>query len=199
MQKICSKALLLTDVESFGQAYKEIAESCEVDLRIESTWKPNYRVSEDVIICGSKYLELINASYYSNIVLILRAEEKPFEFVNKGVTRFIFNHNDTRELAFALVKRDKIYIKETTKDIKEITKDSTSLKYCLGDYEFHFDTNIFKWRGNGIYLTKQTVNYLADWLLNGHKDNAKRIILFNVRKRLGADFLKDVDRHGNLK
>ena len=41
--------------------------------------------------------------------------------------------------------------------------------------------------------------YLAEWLLNGHKDNKKRMILCNLRKRFGADFLINVDRFGQLK
>ena len=47
-----------------------------------------------------------------------------------------------------------------------------------------------------IYLTNTIKKYLAQWLLNGKKDNSKRMILHNLRKKFGNDFLSDVDRFG---
>ena len=199
MLRKCSRALLLTDVENFGLMYKQIAEECDVSMRIEAEWNSNYRVTEEVIICGSKYLDDINVAYYPNVVLILKSSQKTYEFINKGITRFIFNHEDARELVYACMKADKVYVKEATKELKEITRESSTMKYIAGDYEFHFDTGKFKWKGRGIYLTKQTINYLAEWLLNGHKDNSRRLLLFNVRKKLGKEFLSDIDRFGELK
>ena len=50
-----------------------------------------------------------------------------------------------------------------------------------------------------IYLTDSSKKYLAQWLLNGLKDNSKRMILCNLRKKFGKDFLSDIDRFGQLK
>lgn len=199
MLKICSKALLLTDVENFAEMYRDIAEENEVSLRVEESWKSNYRITEEVVICGSKYLESINASYYANIVLLLKDGEKPYAYIKKGIERFIFNCTNRKELSFAFLTKEKELSKDSTKDLKLIVKNAVTLKFVTGDYNFDFGKGIFKWRGKGIYLTNQTINYLAEWLLNGNKDNSRRLLLFNARKRLGKDFLKDVDRFGQLK
>ena len=55
------------------------------------------------------------------------------------------------------------------------------------------------YKGKAIYVTKAQKRYLADWLLNGHKDNSKRVLLFELRKKFGNDFLREVDRHGQIK
>ena len=60
--------------------------------------------------------------------------------------------------------------------------------FCIGDYDFQFDKNTFRYKGKSIYLCGSQKAYLASWLLNAHKDNSKRMILCNLRKKFGADF-----------
>ena len=53
-------ALLLTNIDSFASNIRSIAEECDVALTVEEDWSEKYRVSEEVILCGSKYLDKIN-------------------------------------------------------------------------------------------------------------------------------------------
>ena len=166
----CKSALLLSDVQSFALTFKAIADEAEVKLSIESSWNTRYRVSEDVVILGSKYLEFLNEAYYANAVLILKADESPYPYMQKGITRFIFDYHNKYGV----------------------------WNFQFGDYDFQFDKNRFIYRGKPLYFADSQKRYLAEWLLCGHKDNSKRMILCTMRKKFGKDFLADIDRYGQL-
>ena len=183
----CKSALLLTPVHSFACTYKQLARESGVTLDIESDWSRVYRVNQDVVILSSKYLDKVNESYYPTTVLVLRSDEQPESFLGKGITRFIFDYQNANELRLALYK-----------DV-EYTRSYNVTRYAFGNYDFDFEQEIFKYNGRNIYLTATEKVYLAGWLLGGHKDNSKRRILCYIRKRLGSDFLKDIDRFGRLK
>lgn len=154
---------------------------------------------EEVVICGTKYFECINRAYYPILVLIMKPGENPFPYIKKGASRFIFDHENMFELTFALMSPEKAILHTASDSLKDILKDSTVTSFVFGDYEFFFDKNRFIYKGKPIYMADSTKRYLAEWLLNGHKDNSKRMILCNLRKKFGAEFLKDVDRFGQLK
>lgn len=198
LEKI-TKALLLSDVPSFSENYKALAEEINVSLSVESEWNLRYRVSAEVVVLGSKYLDKLNRSYYPIAVLILKEGESPAPYIKKGITRFIFNYKNVYELLCAFYKPEKTVIHASSKDLEIIIKDCTSTVYCFGDYDFDFAKNKFKYKGKLIYLPDSVKRYLAEWLLNGHKDNRKRMVLCNLRKKFGAEFLKDVDRFGQIK
>ena len=195
----CNSALLLTDVPSFAGMYKGIAKEALVQLKVEEDWSKSYRVAQDVIIAGSKYLDKINEAYISKTVLILRSDESPASFVAKGIERFIFDYQNAQELCMAFYRPDKVIVHTKDAELTDLIKTATTNCYQFGDYDFQFDKNSFKYKGKGIYLCKSQQKYLAEWLLYGNKDNKKRSILFALRKKFGQDFLKDVDRHGELK
>lgn len=195
----CNSALLLTDVPSFADNYKSIAKEALVQLKVEEDWSKSYRVAQDVIIAGSKYLDKINEAYISKTVLILRSDELPASFIAKGVERFIFDYQNAQELCMAFYRPDKVIVHTNNAELTDLIKTATTNCYQFGDYDFQFDKNSFKYKGKGIYLCKSQQRYLAEWLLYGNKDNKKRMILCNLRKKFGEDFLKDVDRHGVLK
>lgn len=195
----CNSALLLTDVPSFASMYKDIAKDALVQLKVEEDWSKSYRISQDVVIAGSKYLDKINEAYISKTVLILRSDESPASFVDKGIERFIFDYQNAQELCMAFYRPDKVIVHTNNVELTDLIKTSTTNCYQFGDYDFQFDKNSFKYKGKGIYLCKSQQKYLAEWLLYGNKDNKKRTILFVLRKKFGQDFLKDVDRHGVLK
>lgn len=184
-------ALLLTNIDSFASNIRSIAEECDVALTVEEDWSEKYRVLEEVILCGSKYLDKINVQFYPVVTLILKESESPVDFIKKGITRFIFNHTDEREIIMSFMKESS-YEGDTL-------KDATCTVYCRGEYNFDFEKKIFFWKDKQIYLSDLNQKYLANWLLKGNKENSKRNSLFNIRKRLGKDFLKDVDRFGDLK
>lgn len=195
----CSKALLLSDVPSFVENYKALAEEIGVSLQVESEWNDRYRVTSEVVILGSKYLDTLNRSYYPEAVLILKEGESPAPYIKEGINRFIFNYKNNYELLCAFYKQERIVIHASSNDLKTIIKESDVLNYQFGDYNFMFDRNRFQYKGRPIYLSDSAKRYLAEWLLNGHKDNSKRMVLCNLRKKFGEGFLKDVDRFGQLK
>lgn len=199
MLRKCSSVLLLTNFEPFGQLYSQLAEEMGVSLRVEEEWNERYRVAADVVICGSKYLDSINRAYYPITVVILRSGESPAGYIKEGITRFIFDHENRYELALALYKPEKIYVQQKEMDVKSVLDGSPVLNYEYGAYRFDFSRDRYFYKSKGIYLTKREKTYLAEWLLNGHKDNEKRMCLFNMRKKFGKDFLADIDRFGQLK
>lgn len=183
----CKSALLLSSVESFIRMYTQLASEIGVRLVVEAEWNRLYRVNQDIIILSSKYLDKVNESYYANAVLMLKSSEHPEDFIEKGIKRFIFNYQNANELRLALYK-----------DIT-IAKSYTISRYAFGRYDFDFGEDSFKYEDRYIYLTPTEKAYIASWLLGGHKDNTKRGILCYARRRLGSDFLKDIDRFGRIK
>ena len=198
LQKV-SKALLISDVASFYNNYSALAEDIGVTLSVEPDWNSKYRVAADVVILGSKNIEKLNKAYYPKAVLILKEGESPAPFIKMGITRFIFNYKNKYELLTALFRVEPVIIHAADSDYDEIVKSSDVLSFCYGDYDFRFDKSQFRYKGKMIYLTDSSKKYLAQWLLNGIKDNSKRMILCNLRKKFGEDFLSDIDRFGQLK
>lgn len=195
----CKSALLLSDVESFSKAYEMIAEEVGVELKIESDWSERYRLTQEIVILGSKYLDKLNPMYYPNAVLILKSEEKPYPFMQKGITRFIFDYQNKYELFTALFKAELVTVHSSHLPLEEIIKDSSVWNFTYGDYDFKFDKDKYFYKGRQLYLANAQKRYLAEWLLNGHKDNSKRMILCIMRKKFGQDFLADIDRYGQIK
>lgn len=194
-----NKALLLSDVPSFAENYKTLASDIGVSLSVEKEWNSRYRITAEVVVFGTKYFNDVNRAYFPQSVLILKKGESPAPYIKEGISRFIFDYQNTYELLCALYKLDKVIIHASSNDLKTIIKDSDVLTFQFGEYDFMFDKNKFKYKGKPIYLADSQKRYLAEWLLNGHKDNKKRMILCNLRKKLGEDFLKDVDRFGQIK
>lgn len=195
----CKSALLLSDVESFSKTYEAIAEEVGVELKIESDWSERYRLTEEIVILGSKYLDKLNPMYYPNAVLILKSGENPYTFMQKGITRFIFDYQNKYELFTALFKTEPVTIHSAHLPLEEIIKDSSVWNFTYGDYDFKFDKDKYFYKGRQLYLANAQKRYLAEWLLNGHKDNSKRMILCIMRKKFGQDFLADIDRFGRIK
>lgn len=199
MLKKVSKALLLSDVLSFADNYKALASDVGVELSVEKEWNDRYRVSSDIVILGSKFLKDLNKAYYSEVVLILKEDESPAPYIKEGITRFIFNYKNNYELLCAFYKPEAVIIHASASDLTDIIKECNVRSYQFAEYDFRFDKNKFFYKGKPIYLADSAKRYLAEWLLNGHKDNKKRMILCNLRKRFGADFLINVDRFGNIR
>ena len=120
-------------------------------------------------------------------------------FIKEGVTRFIFNHKDHREFIYAFCKEDKVFVKNASASVKEVLQEANVIRFYTDIYDFNFGNNKFYYKGKGIYLTDCEKAYLAEWLLNGHKDNKNRMKLCIMRKKFGETFLQDVDRHGQVK
>lgn len=198
MLKKCSNVLLLTNVTSFAETYTELARDIGVSVHVEEEWNSHYRVSEQVIVCGSKYIEDINEMFIPNVVVILRSGENPAALIKRGINRFIFDFKSSTELLVSMYAQEKEYVKQSG-TFADVLDESPFLNYVEGEYKFNFKSDRYYYKGDGIYLTNAEKRYLAEWLLNGHKDNSKRQCLFNMRKKFGNGFLKGIDRFGKLK
>lgn len=199
MLKKVSRALLLSDVASFVNNYRALASDIGVELVVEEEWSDRYRVPTEIVILGSKYLKDLNKAYYPEAVLILKEGESPAPYIKEGITRFIFNYKNNYELTCAFYKPEAVIIHASTSKFIDIIKNCDVQNYQFAEYDFKFDRNKFSYNGKPIYLTDSAKSYLAEWLLNGHKDNKKRMILCNLRKKFGAAFLANVDRFGQIK
>ena len=196
MLKKVKSAFLITDVSAFAHNYTVLAEDAGVLLRTESCWNKRYRINADVVIFGSKHFESINEIYYPISVMLLKEEENPFPYIEKGVTRFIFNYRNNNELLYALYVEESALVKDSSSEYEEMINSYKIQKYKFGDYDFDFKADRFQYKGKLLYIGSASKKYLAEWLLLGHKDNSKRMFLCNMRKKFGESFLKDVDRFG---
>lgn len=196
MLKVCSSALLLSGVPSFVKYVNEIADDIETVVESAEEWNIGYRVNADVIICGSKYIDCIGKEDYDKIRLVLKSDETVMPFIRKGITHFIFDYTNKREVAFAMF----IDTEETVKEdltISNIMAKAGKNIFRNEKYFFNFSSDAFRYRNTGIYLRRSEKEYLARWVLLGDKDNGKRILLYKMRQRFGKEFMQDVDRKGN--
>lgn len=198
MLRVCSSVLILTNVASFINYISGIANDLNVEVETADTWNVNYRLTSEIIICGSKYLPYINVVDYDKVRLVLRTDETVARFIDMGITHFIFDYNNIKEVYFSF------YTEETEKQNSEMTVSDIIAKtrishFVKGKYDFNFGTNSFKYAGVGIYLRESEKIYLAKWLLLNRKENDKRILLFKMRKKFGKDFMSDVDLLGEVK
>lgn len=192
------KALLITDVSAFAESFGEVAAEAGVELQVEASWNPRWRVDADVVALGSKRLPELNEAYYPSAVVILREGESPAPYMAMGVERFVFDHKSPMELALSLYKAEPVVLRSSDVDYERLVGLSPSSRWRFGDYDFDFGNNRFLYKGSGIYLSPSSKRYLAEWLLNGSKDNSRRMVLCLLRKKLGDGFLRDVDRFGRL-
>ena len=192
-------ALLISSQPSFTEPYKKLADENGIVLNIEAEWNIRYRVKEDVVILGGKHLDKLHSDYYNKAVVILREGESPSPYIAKGINRFIFNYQNKDELLFALYYEEPVFVLKASREVADSVADSGLTQFTYGEYDFKFDRDMYTYKGRPIYLCSSQKKYLAEWLLAGKKDNAKRMILCNLRKKFGENFLKNVDRFGQIK
>lgn len=188
-------ALLISDRHSFFDSYRNLAQSVDVEMKVEGMWNNRYRINEEVVIFGSSHIDEVNEAYFNKAVVILKEGESPAQYIKRGITHFIFDFQNKYELLVALFREEPVILRTSSREIKDILKDFSPM-YRTEDCDFRFDCDVFKYKGKPIYLCNSQKKYLAEWLLAGHKDNSKRMILCNLRKKFGEDFLKGVDRFG---
>lgn len=199
MLEKCSTALLISEVEAFSKMFESLAKDVGVNMTVESSWNVKYRVTKDIVILGSKYLPYLNKAYYPMAVVILKNNESPAPYIKEGINHFIFDHTNQFELITALFKQNKVLVNGASLELNQMLKESGTTRFLLGDYDFRFDMNIYKYKGQPIYLQEAQKRYLAQWLLFGNKENKHRMLLCLMRKKFGEDFLKDIDRFGQLR
>lgn len=192
-------ALLISEVPGFAEEYQALAGEIGVRMRVEPDWKTTFRAEQDVIILGSKHLAKVNRAYYPKVRVILKPGENPASLIKQGVEHFIFDYKNKYELIIALFKSETLVVHSGSQELRTLLKDTGVTTFCLKDYDFKFDKNQYRYKGKAIYLTDSQKKYLADWLLYGFKDNKKRMVIFTLRRKFGQDFLRDIDRFGQIK
>lgn len=197
MQKICSKALLISCVPNFIKHITEIAQDAGVEIEVVEEWNTAYRLDAEVIICGSRYLPQISTLDYNKVRLVLKTTETVAPFVEMGITHFIFDYTNVKEVAYSFYAEERV---ETIEDytVESILCHTQKDSFVTSKYNFNFSSNVFKYNGVGIYLKPSEKKYLAKWLLLGIKENDKRILLCKMRKKFDRDFLADINRYGQL-
>ena len=170
----CKSAILLSDVESFSKIYEAIAEEASVELKVEKEWSERYRLAQEVVILGSKYLDKLNTIYYPNAVLILKESESPYTFMQRGITRFIFDYHNKNELFTALFKAEPVTVHTAQLSLEDILKESQIWNYQFGDYDFKFDKDRFFYKKKPIYLANAQKRYLVGAGINT-RDYADRV------------------------
>ena len=192
-------ALLISAQPDFSDNYAKLAESIGVKLKVEKDWNNKFRVMDEVVICGAKFLPKLHHTFYSKTVVILAEGESPAPYIKMGISRFIFNYKNHYELITALFYERPVIIKTPVRSVGESIEASGLGRFEYDKYDFRFDKDLFYYKGKPIYIRNGEKDFLAEWLLTGHKDNKRRTFLCNLRKRFGADFLKEVDRFGRIK
>lgn len=195
MLRKCSSVMLITDVESYSDFFQEICDKADIKLHSVFMWNSNYRLKEDLIFCGSKFLCDISESYYPYTVVILKPEEDFKPLIEMGIRKFIFTFNNVNEILYSFLTENKV----ENDSLHDLLKEVENKKFVTDKYSFDFESNRFLYNGYGIYLRKAEKLYLAKWLLLKKKDNSKRNILYNIRHRLDGEFLKDINRFGEVK
>lgn len=199
MLKKSKSALLISANEDFSSRYEALAKSVGVILYTETEWNTRYRVKDDVVILGGKYLDNLNEAYYDKAVVILNEGESTAPYIQRGIQHFIFNYQNKFELITALFYQEPVVVRAQNMKVEEIIKEKGVNRFVQKDYDFRFDKDVFMYKGRQIYIRRGEQKFLADWLLMGHKDNKRRTLLYNLRDRFGKDFLADIDRFGRIK
>ena len=195
MLKRCSSILLLVNDTKLVERYEMLGLDLNINVRHETSWHPTFRIDCGSIICTPDFLDQINGEYISRVVVIVNGTPAPY--LKKGVERFIFDRANDYELICSMFMHGEIITKEAKP--LEILTNCEKKTFIAGRYHFDFERSIFRYNDKPLYIKEHEKKYLIEWLLLGHKNNDKRMMLFNLRKRFGNSFLRDVDRKGKLK
>jgi hypothetical protein len=135
----------------------------------------------EVTIVDVKILKKVSVG--EDAIVILR-EGKVGNLINSH-KRFIFNIEDKRELfcAFYVEKEDTL----------EGTVEHTDQDVTFGSVRINFERDYFEFKGKEVYITRREKEFLFDRLVLKRFDKSRRHLLFNIRKRLGKDFLEGLD------
>lgn len=187
MLRKCSNVLLITGDDSFAKVVEDVAFELEVDIQRETEWSVNFKCLKDVIICDSDKSDCIREEYRKLAVVVL-GEGESLSHYTATFDRYIFDRTDRREIALAFM-----YSGRGRVSPKGIIKEGL---WQSDEYTFFFGRNVYRYRGNDIYLRDSEIRWLYGWLMEGNKDDSKRMYLTNMRRRFGKDFLADIGRKG---
>ena len=187
MQRKCSSIMLLTENPDYASFVEKVAKEYDVGFTTETTWRLSRKLTQDLILCSGKWVERISNLNYSRVVVILKSNESPLPYLKVGISSFIFGYKEVNQFEYIFNKKFELPVKAKEEGV-----------FIEGDYRFDFSRDDFIYKGRSIYVSRAEKEYLSIWLLSGMKDNTKRYHLWNMRKRFGKEFLKEVSRTGEL-
>ena len=201
MLRTVKTAILLTKDKGLADMYMSVAPQCEVSLTVREDWDIKFRVTTGVVLCDSDMAELVAEEYRCKTVIILKNEANFVPWRGK-FERFVFNRFNRYELIYSFLE----WKPDLKKEVKKLSSTMTSVinesglrEFVKGDYDFNFEHDLFKYKGKSVYLSKTEKLLVARWLLLGYKDNNTRTHIYRIRKRLGSEFLADINKRGELK
>lgn len=187
MQRKCSSVILLTENPGYASFVGKQAGLYGVDFTSDTEWRLSRKLKQDLILCSGKWLDKISDFLFDRVVVILKSNEPPLPYIEMGIQNFIFSYKDAVQFEYIFNKKFELPVKAEEKGF-----------FCEGDYRFDFSREEFLYKGKSIYVSRAEKEYLSLWLLSGIKDNTKRYHLWNMRKRFGKGFLKEVSRTGEF-
>lgn len=196
MLKRCCSVLLLTSNVPLIERYEALGADLSIRVRAEKIWHESLRVNEGAIICEPEYVDQINKEYIDKVVVILN-DTTPALYLKKGVEHFLFDTENDFEIICSMFTAKELVTKEEKP--AQILENCNSKVFEASRYKFNFQYKRFYLDGRPIYIKEYEQKYLIEWLLMGHKNNDKRMMLCNMRKRFGKDFLREINRFGKLK
>lgn len=178
---LCSSALLITKDEELAREFFATASLLGIDSRLKVL--EEYEVGHEVVIVDSKLLKKVSVD--EDAIVILR-DGKVGKLI-ETYCRFIFNVADKREISCAF------YVKESSEELEGVAQEKIDAEVTFGAVKIHFEKDYFEFKGKEVYITKREKEFLFDRLVLNVVDKNKRHLLFNIRKRLGKDFLEGLD------
>lgn len=178
---LCSSALLITKDEELAREFFATASLLGIESRLKVL--EEYEVGHEVVVVDSKLLKKVSVD--EDAIIILR-DGKVGKLV-ETYKRFIFNISDKREISCAF------YVDESSEELEGVAQEKTDADVTFGDVRIIFEKDYFEFKGKEVYITKREKEFLFDRLVLNVVDKNKRHLLFNIRKRLGKDFLEGLD------
>ena len=188
-------ALLLSKDTDFIARYETVAQMCNVELTVRSEWNERYRINQDVVIAEGELASLVASEYKNRLVLVFSGS---IAEMRAKADRFIFNKENLQELIYAFLKIDNSVKVKDTRSVTSIVISSGRSVFKEADYDFDFANSTFRYKGKEIYVSEGQKIVLAKWLLLGERGNNCYVQIHQMRKKLGKDFLSDINKYGEV-
>lgn len=203
MRVFYKNALLITNDETFEKAFLKTAETLNAEVEVKKEWKKIYATDAPIIACDTKTIETIASSYINRVVLYVKKDEKIQDFVSLGVSNFIFDIEDKRQLVLAFTKNE--YRDLSTKSWTQSDKLLAVLDYAASPvfesehYYFDFANGNYRYNDTDIYISPTEEIIIAKWILLGIKEKDKLSNISHMRTKFGKEFLSDINDDGTVK
>lgn len=186
--------LLLSQDIVFIERYQEIAKVCDFTLEVRNKWYDTFRSDHDVIVADTDFIKHVSVVYRDKLVAVYSGSHNDMYNI---ADRFIFNKDSIPELMYSVMKI-KVMDKPVSDRATAILKAGKGT-FITDKYNFDFASNTYVADGVPVHFTDGQATALAKWLLLGIKDNNCNVQLHALRKKLGREFLSDINKFGEVR